>query len=176
MAMLDDIFIISILTEAIWETIKTVVKKNGSWHINVNRVGAICVGLILAVGAGVDIMKAIGLPIRVPYVGMILTGVLISRGANFVHDIINNITVRTNGIEKKSIQPKEQESDRISIQPKEQESDRISIQPKEQESDRISTQPNEQESDRISTQPNEQEGERISTQSNEQESERRQTK
>jgi len=89
------IIIIALIGEALWETLKMTWQQG---KVSIDRVGALIIGLILALGTGLDLMTMIGVPMKVPYVGMILTGLLISRGANFVHDIlasINNIQQNT---------------------------------------------------------------------------------
>ncbi len=88
------VVIVALVGEAIWETIKM------TWQhgkVNIDRIGALIVGLVIAIAAGIDIMDIIGVPMRIPYVGTVLTGVLISRGANFVHDIFETVSsVRQN--------------------------------------------------------------------------------
>lgn len=85
------LIVLGLIGEAIWETLK-MTWQNGK--ISINRIGALVIGLVLALGTGLDLMAMVGIPMSVPYVGVILTGLLISRGANFIHDIlasINNI-------------------------------------------------------------------------------------
>lgn len=89
------LIIIALIGEAVWETLKMTWQQG---KVSIDRIGALIIGLLLALGTGLDIMAMIGVPMKVPYVGMILTGLLISRGANFVHDIlasINNIQQNT---------------------------------------------------------------------------------
>lgn len=87
--------VIAMIGEAVWETGKMIWQDG---KINLDRIGAMIVGLILSLGAGLDFMATVGIPMRVPYLGMILTGLLISRGANFMHDILSGI----NNIHQKS--------------------------------------------------------------------------
>jgi hypothetical protein len=83
------LLILSFIGESIWETLK-MTWRNGK--VNIDRVGALIVGLLLAFGSSLDIMAVVGVPIIVPYLGTVLTGILISRGANFVHDIMSSIS------------------------------------------------------------------------------------
>ena len=46
----------------------------------------------LCVLAGVDVLAVAGVWLEAPVVGSVLTGVLISRGANFTHDIWGKLT------------------------------------------------------------------------------------
>lgn len=80
---------LALIGESVWETSKTVWQQG---KLNVDRIGAIVIGLLLSIGSGLDLMAIVGIPIQIPYVGMILTGLLISRGANFVHDLIGVIS------------------------------------------------------------------------------------
>lgn len=89
------LIIIALIGEAVWETLKMTWQQG---KVSIDRVGALIIGLLLALGTGLDLMTMIGVPMKVPYIGMILTGLLISRGANFVHDTmssINNIQQNT---------------------------------------------------------------------------------
>lgn len=82
------LIILALMGEAIWETGKMLWQNN---KINIDRVGALVVSEVLAIGAGIDMFVLIGIPLRIPYVGMVLTGLLISRGANFMHDLLANV-------------------------------------------------------------------------------------
>lgn len=82
---LNQIVIGAALTEAVWETGKMTYQKG---KVSADRVGALVIGVGVAVAGGLDACAAVGIPMAVPYLGAIFTGVLISRGANFVHDIL----------------------------------------------------------------------------------------
>lgn len=82
------LIILGIEVEAVWETLKM------TWQdgkVSVDRIGALIVGLLIAIGANIEINKLLGIEIIFPYVDMILTGIIISRGSNFIHDLINKI-------------------------------------------------------------------------------------
>ena len=81
---------IAFIVESLWETLKMV--RNGSFNWNV--VGVMIIGVVIAVGAGIDLFTFIDIPLRVPYLGMVLTGLLISRGSNFVHDMFEKLNDR----------------------------------------------------------------------------------
>ena len=83
------LLVIALLGEAIWETAK-MVWQNGK--LSADRIGALAIGIVLSVGAGLDIFTVVGVSLKVPYLGMIFTGILISRGANFVHDLMASIS------------------------------------------------------------------------------------
>lgn len=82
------LIILALIGEALWETLKM------TWQdgkLSIDRVGALLIGELLAIGAGVDLLAIVGVPLKIPYVGLILTGLLIFRGANFIHDLIGSI-------------------------------------------------------------------------------------
>jgi hypothetical protein len=85
---LAKLVVLAMMGESIWESLKMLWQK-GKLHID--RVGALAVGLLLAVGTGIDLFELVKIPLIVPYLGMVLTGILISRGANFIHDLLKRI-------------------------------------------------------------------------------------
>lgn len=82
------IITIALLVEAIWETLKMIWKEG---KININTVGALAVGILVSILAKIDIFAMQGINLSLPVIGWILTGVLMSRGANFIHDLFNKI-------------------------------------------------------------------------------------
>ncbi len=89
---------IAVVAESIWETIK-MIRNNG--QLNWDRIGALIIGLLIAIGTGADLFQLMEIPFRFPYIGTILTGLLISRGANFMHDLFMALKI---GNEIKSAQ------------------------------------------------------------------------
>lgn len=83
------LIVLALIGEALWETIK-LIWQNGK--LSIDRVGALLIGELLAIGAGVDLLAMVGVPLKIPYAGLILTGLLISRGANFIHDLLQSIS------------------------------------------------------------------------------------
>jgi len=86
---LKGIIAAALLTEALWQTIKLL--KNVK-EINKDVLGAIILGIIVAFAAKIDIFEILGIPIDIKYLGNILTGILISRGSNFIHDLLGSIS------------------------------------------------------------------------------------
>lgn len=78
----------ALIVESLWETTK-MFWQNGKFSYD--KLGAVLFGELVAIGAGIDFMAAVNLPTKIPYLGMILTGILISRGSNFMHDILGNM-------------------------------------------------------------------------------------
>ena len=86
--MMIQLIILALLSEAIWENLK-MIWEDGKF--NVNRLGALILSIIIAVGTRTDLFELLKLNIFVPVLGSIFTGILISRGANVVHDLLKKI-------------------------------------------------------------------------------------
>ena len=82
------LIILSILAEAIWENLKMIWEKG---KFNWDRLGALVLSIILAVVTKADLFELLRLNIFIPILGSIFTGILISRGANFIHDLLKKI-------------------------------------------------------------------------------------
>ena len=85
--MIIKVIILSMLCEAIWENLR-MIWENGKFSIN--RLGALIVSIIVALGTKINIFEILDFEI-VQVLGSILTGILISRGANVLHDLLNKI-------------------------------------------------------------------------------------
>lgn len=60
-------------------------------HINWKIVGALAVGCIVAFNTNLDFFKLLGIKENYEVIGTFLTGVLISRGSNYVYDIYDKL-------------------------------------------------------------------------------------
>jgi len=89
------ILILATIGEAVWETLKMVWQKealaDSRGKINPDKIGALAVAVLIAFGAKIDLFILVGVPLSIPYLGYVLTGVLISRGSGFVHDLLTNL-------------------------------------------------------------------------------------
>lgn len=83
--------VVAILVEAIWENLKMIWQEG---KFNWNMVGSLVIGIGLCVLTGVDIFPVVGLSLTIPYIGSVLTGIIVSRGANFVHDLISKLSIK----------------------------------------------------------------------------------
>ena len=82
------VLVIAILAEAVWETLKMAWQGN---KFSIDKLGALVIGIIVAVCAQVDLFSMFGVVLAYPIIGYILTGIIISRGANFVHDLLKKL-------------------------------------------------------------------------------------
>lgn len=83
------IVLIALVGESVWETLKMVWQDG---KISVDRIGALVVALLLSIGTRLDILSLLNIKTSIPYLGIILTGILISRGSNFIHDLLVKIS------------------------------------------------------------------------------------
>lgn len=82
------LIVVAILVEAIWENIKMIYDKN---KFNISMIGSLILGIIVCVVFKIDIFPIVGLSTTIPFVGSIFTGIIVSRGANFVNDLLKRL-------------------------------------------------------------------------------------
>jgi hypothetical protein len=82
------IIVIALLAETIWENLKMVWQEG---KVNVDRIGALIVSVLVSMATQLDVFAILNFGIAIPFVGSFLTGILISRGANVIHDLLNKI-------------------------------------------------------------------------------------
>lgn len=90
MEVLGMIVIAAVLVEAVTTAIKPI------WDADKRKlapaaVASLLIGLVLSFAANLDLPGAVGMTITWPVVSQIITGIVISRGANYVYDIIDKI-------------------------------------------------------------------------------------
>ena len=85
------LIIVAILIEAIWENLKMIWKDR---KISLNTIGVFVISIIVCLLAKIDIFPIVGLSLSVPFVGSGLTGIIVSRGANFVNDLFEKLKVK----------------------------------------------------------------------------------
>jgi hypothetical protein len=89
MEVIATIMVIAVTIEGMVEYFSTVLQKG---QIAWKQVAAIAAGILLALLAQVDLYAVVGVVFTVPYVGVVLTGIVLSRGANYASDFIKLIT------------------------------------------------------------------------------------
>ena len=84
-------FICESLTEYLFSDLFAALGIDGRYL----RYTASLVGVILCLAYGLDIVgDALGIAPRVPYLGEVLTGLMLGRGANYVHDFYTRYMVK----------------------------------------------------------------------------------
>lgn len=89
------ILVVALLAETIWENLK-MIWQNGKFSID--KMGALIISIIVTVCTQIDMFAILNFNIPIPFIGSILTGILISRGANVVHDLLNKIQEILKGV------------------------------------------------------------------------------
>lgn len=87
------IIALAIVTEALVEYGKSIAravlnKDRKAWA---TQVVAIAVSVMLCLATGADIFQVVGITFAWPWVGVVLTGILGSRGANYLNDFISKL-------------------------------------------------------------------------------------
>lgn len=84
----SQIIIVAILIEAIWENLK-MTWQNGK--ISIDRIGSLIISVVMCLLVNANVFSIVGLTISIPYIANVFTGIIISRGANVVHDLFEKI-------------------------------------------------------------------------------------
>ena len=82
------IIVIALLAETVWENLKMVWQDG---KISIDKIGALIVSIVISMATQLDIFVILNFGITIPLVGSFLTGILISKGANVIHDLLNKI-------------------------------------------------------------------------------------
>lgn len=61
-------------------------------QFSLSMIFSIVLGVVIAISYKLDLPAYFNLKSHIPYVGSILTGILISRGSNYMYDILKSIT------------------------------------------------------------------------------------
>lgn len=82
------LLLMAVVIEACVDIIKDIfVNKQVVWQ----KVVAIVLAEIVAIGFSLDLFTLLGLTSTVPYLSMVLTGLLMSRGSNYLADLLKKI-------------------------------------------------------------------------------------
>lgn len=82
------LIVVAILIEAIWENIKMIYDKD---KFNISMIGSLILGVVVCVIFRIDIFPIVGLNAVIPFIGSVFTGIIVSRGANFVNDLLKRL-------------------------------------------------------------------------------------
>lgn len=87
------ILALAIVTEALVEYGKSISKAITGNDIKaaVTQIVAIAVSVLLCFAAGADLFEVVGITFFWPWVGTVLTGILGSRGANYLSDFLGKL-------------------------------------------------------------------------------------
>lgn len=87
------IIALAIVTEALIEYGKTIGRAfvGNDTKTAVTQIVAIVVSVLLCFAAGADLFQVAGITFAWPWIGVVLTGILGSRGANYLSDFITKL-------------------------------------------------------------------------------------
>ena len=94
MEKFSQLFIMSFVVVSIYDIIKSFYKDN---KVDINSIVTAVIGIVLAVAASLDAFALLGINFAIPYLGRVLTGLVISKGSNYVYDFITKIISVING-------------------------------------------------------------------------------
>lgn len=88
MAQFFGLALMAIVIEGVITYIKEIfVNKNVMWQ----QVLGIVLGIVVAIGYNADLFALFGLTSAIPLLGCVLTGVLLSRGSNYIFDLVKQL-------------------------------------------------------------------------------------
>lgn len=90
------------------ETLTENLKNNIPWleqSKTVTMLLTVALGVLISINYNTDIFAAMGLVGKIPYVGMVLTGVLMAGGSNFMFDVIKRIQGTQSDVKKLEASP-----------------------------------------------------------------------
>jgi hypothetical protein len=82
--------LLAILVEVCVDIIKSAVPVIGGWK---SQVASIVVGVLLATATSTGLLLALGVQLSLPWIDYFLTGLIISRGSNFIHDLLSKLKI-----------------------------------------------------------------------------------
>lgn len=85
---LQQMAVLAFLIEAVWESGK-LAWQNGRFCWD--RAGVLLLAMALCALSGANLFAALGLRMGPHAVGCLFTGVLLSRGSNFLHDLLGKV-------------------------------------------------------------------------------------
>lgn len=93
MSMIALSIIMAVTVEGLVELGKSIGKAalDGDRKTAATQLAALVVSCALCLAAGADVYAALGVTFAAPWLGMVLTGVLASRGSNYIADFIKRL-------------------------------------------------------------------------------------
>lgn len=87
------ILALAVTVEAVVEYVKSIIKliTDKDAKTLITQLAALAVSILLCFAAGADLYAVLGLSFAVPGIGIVLTGIFGSRGANYVSDLVRKL-------------------------------------------------------------------------------------
>lgn len=84
------IAVLAILVEVCVDIIKSAIPVIQGWK---SQISSIVVGVLLATATATGLLHSLGIHLSVPWIDFFLTGLVISRGSNFLHDLLSKLKI-----------------------------------------------------------------------------------
>lgn len=87
------ILVLAITVEALIQYSKTILEmlEKKQYKTFATQLAAILVSVFICFAAGVDLFALVGISFMVPWLGTLLTGIVVSRGSNYTSDFIKRL-------------------------------------------------------------------------------------
>ena len=87
------ILILAITVEALIQYVKAIIKmlEDKQYKTFATQLAAILLAVFICFAAGVDLYALVGVCFAIPWLGVLLTGIVISRGSNYTSDFIKRL-------------------------------------------------------------------------------------
>ena len=89
--------LVALLVETIVEILKPLyvwleqILDSREVPVEIDLIVALVIAVAFAFGANLNIFEVAGIPFEWPAVGFVVTGLLLSKGSNFIHDILSKL-------------------------------------------------------------------------------------
>ncbi|MGI6364927.1 MAG: hypothetical protein ACOX2G_04160 [Bacillota bacterium] len=80
--------VLAILVEVCVDIVKSAIPVIRGWK---SQLTSIIVGVLLATATATGLLTSLGVRLSVPWIDYFLTGLIISRGSNFIHDLLTKL-------------------------------------------------------------------------------------
>ncbi len=81
---------LAVVVEALTEYIKNITAAGSRKAVWI-QLGALVMGIVVCAASGADLFAALNVHFAVPWMGCVLTGVFVSRGANYINDLMKKV-------------------------------------------------------------------------------------
>ena len=87
------VIVMAVTVEALIEYAKTIIRmlEDKQYKTFATQVAAILIAVFISFAAQIDVYSLVGISFAVSWLGTLLTGIVISRGANYTSDFIKRI-------------------------------------------------------------------------------------
>lgn len=86
-----NIFLAGVFIESVLDTLKLLYDSEKRANLNVDKLYALILGIVVAITTNLDFTASFGLDFNVPYLGSVFSGIILSRGGNYIHDLHKKI-------------------------------------------------------------------------------------